>query len=86
MTTTDSLTRLATIRPDEDTLAHDWSPARRADVLARVHAATSDAPAAATVTPLTRRRLFPARRLVAASVLLAVGFAGASVVTSGMPS
>ena len=76
---------LATIRPDEDTLAHDWSPARRADVLARVHAATSDAPAAATVTPLTRRRLFPARRLVAASVLLAVGFAGASVVTSGMP-
>lgn len=51
MTTTDSLTRLATIRPDEDTLAHDWSPARRADVLARVHAATSDAPAAATVTP-----------------------------------
>ena len=60
MTTTDSLTRLATIRPDEDTLAHDWSPARRANVLARVHAATSDAPAAATVTPLTRRRLFPA--------------------------
>ena len=47
MTTTDSLTRLATIRPDEDPLAHDWSPARRADVLARVHAATSDAPAAA---------------------------------------
>ena len=86
MTTTDSLTRLATIRPDEDTLARDWSPARRADVLARVHAATSDAPAAATVTPLTRRRLLPARRLVAASVLLAVGFAGASVVTSGMPS
>ena len=94
MTTTDSLTRLATIRPDEDTLARDWSPARRANVLARVHAASSPTASspvasqpAATVTALApRRRLASARRLVAASVLLAVGFGGASLVTSGMPS
>ncbi len=86
MSTTDAFARLTTIRPDDDTLENDWAPARRAEVFSRVHAATSDAPAPATVTPLTRRRTFPARRLVAASVLLAVGFAGASVVTSGMPS